>query len=395
MKVQVVILAAGSSTRTYPLTATRPKALLKVANREIILHNLDALAEIASEFIVVVGYKKEMIIGLPGDEYRGIPVRYAEQREQLGTGNALRSASEMLREKFLVIMGDDIYSKEDLERCASQEEYSILAARVTDPQNFGVIIEHQGLLKEIIEKPKEPPSNLVNCGCYLLNRDVLKIQEKTSERGELELTELVSEFSKSNRVKIVEAKSWMPITYPWSIIDANEKMLAGMQGKIEGTVEKNATLKGEVYVGKGSIIKSGAYIEGPVMIGENCRIGPNCYIRASTTIGNNCHIGNAVEIKNSVIFDNTNVAHLSYIGDSVLGYNVNIGAGNITANLRHDGSNIKSMVKGVLVDTGRRKFGTIIGDHVHTGIHTSIYPGRKIWNGKTTLPGEIVREDII
>jgi bifunctional UDP-N-acetylglucosamine pyrophosphorylase/glucosamine-1-phosphate N-acetyltransferase len=130
------------------------------------------------------------------------------------------------------------------------------------------------------------------------------------------------------------------------------------------------------------------------MIGENCTIGPNCFIRSCTTIGNDSKVGNAVEIKNSIIGDNTSIGHLSYVGDSVIGDYVNLGAGTITANLRHDDKNISSPVKGDMVDSGRRKLGAIIGDNVHTGINTSIYPGRKIWPEKTTLPGEIVSKDV-
>ena len=92
--------------------------------------------------------------------------------------------------------------------------------------------------------------------------------------------------------------------------------------------------------------------------------------------------------------DNTHVGHLSYFGDSVIGENVNIGAGTITANLKHDNENVKSMYNNVLVDSGRRKLGAIIADNVHTGINTSIYPGRKIFPGKTTMPGEVVKKDV-
>ena len=99
-------------------------------------------------------------------------------------------------------------------------------------------------------------------------------------------------------------------------------------------------------------------------------------------------------MKNSVLLPRTTIGHLSYCGDSVIGENVNFGAGTIIANLRHDSGNVKSMVRGVLVDSGRRKLGAIIGDNAKLGIHTSIYPGRKVWPGKTTLPGEIVKEDV-
>ena len=163
---------------------------------------------------------------------------------------------------------------------------------------------------------------------------------------------------------------------------------------ILGIVEKGATIHGPVHIGKGTIVRAGSYIEGPVFIGENCRIGPNCYIRAHSSIGNDCVIGNATEIKNSILMDGTHCGHLSYVGDSILGENVNLGASTITANLRHDNNNVKSSVKGELVDSGRRKLGVIIGDNVHTGIHTTIYPGRKIWPNQTTLPGQIVTKDI-
>ena len=135
-------------------------------------------------------------------------------------------------------------------------------------------------------------------------------------------------------------------------------------------------------------------IEGPAMFGKDSVIGPNCYIRSATTVGSKCKVGNAVEIKNCIIMDGTNVGHLSYIGDSVLGANSNLGAGTITANLRHDNGNVKTIVKGELIDSGRRKFGTIIADGVHTGINTSIYPGRKFWPNTSCLPGEIIKKDV-
>ena len=149
-----------------------------------------------------------------------------------------------------------------------------------------------------------------------------------------------------------------------------------------------------IRLGEGSRILPGVFIEGNAVIGKNCKIGPNCYIRGNTVIGDNCHIGQAVEIKNSVIGFKTAVGHLSYVGDSVLGDRVNFGAGTIIGNLRHDGKNHRSLVDGVLVDTGRRKFGAIVGNDVHAGVHTAIYPGRKLAPGASTRPGDIVQLDL-
>jgi bifunctional UDP-N-acetylglucosamine pyrophosphorylase/glucosamine-1-phosphate N-acetyltransferase len=176
---------------------------------------------------------------------------------------------------------------------------------------------------------------------------------------------------------------------------ANEHHVSALrQSQIEGVVHPAAVIEGVVAIGPGTRILPGVFIEGNVVIGADCKIGPNCYLRGNTSIGDRCHIGQSVEIKNSLILSSTNVGHLSYVGDSVLGERVNLGAGTTTSNLRHDGGNHRSMVGGVLVDTGRRKFGTIVGDGVHTGIQTTIYPGRKFWPGTSTRPGAIVERDV-
>ena len=191
------------------------------------------------------------------------------------------------------------------------------------------------------------------------------------------------------------AASSFIIRYPWDFLRANELFISALSGNsIQGQVHPSAVIEGILHLGPGTRILPGVFIEGNVVIGANCKIGPNCYIRGNTSIGDNCHIGQSVEIKNCLILSNTNVGHLSYIGDSVLGEKVNLGAGTTTSNLRHDGKNHRSMVGGVLVDTGRRKFGTIIGDGVHTGINTSIYPGRKLWPNTSTRPAEVVQHDI-
>lgn len=190
-------------------------------------------------------------------------------------------------------------------------------------------------------------------------------------------------------------KGTFRIRYPWHLLSVNEQLLAGLtEDRIEGEVSPAAHIEGRLVLGRGSRILPGVYIEGNVVAGADCKIGPNCYLRGNTSIGDGCHIGQAVEVKNSILMRGVAIGHLSYCGDSIVGEKTNFGAGTITANFRHDGASHRSMVGGELVDTGRRKFGAIIGDHVHTGIHTSIYPGRKLWPNTATLPGDIVRRDV-
>jgi len=185
------------------------------------------------------------------------------------------------------------------------------------------------------------------------------------------------------------------ILYPWDLLRVHEILMGELrESKILGELSDRAVVEGCLVLGEGSRILPGVYIEGNAIIGRNCKIGPNCYIRGATAIGDNCHVGQAVEIKNSILMDRVGMGHLSYCGDSIVGEGANFGAGTITANFRHDGVPHRSMVGGELVDTGRLKFGAIIGDDVHTGIHTSIYPGRKIWPHQSTRPGEVVRQDL-
>ena len=167
-----------------------------------------------------------------------------------------------------------------------------------------------------------------------------------------------------------------------------------LKSSIKGIIESNVTIKGNLVLGKGSLVKSGTYIEGPVIIGENCVIGPHAYIRGSTAIGDNCKVGHATELKNTILFGSSNVPHLSYIGDSVIGEHVNVGAGTTTANVRFDHGNVKSLVNGKKAVTTRKKLGAIIGDHVQTGIHATLMPGVKLWNGVHIKPNECVYEDV-
>ncbi len=390
------MLAAGQSTRMLPLTATKPKPLLKIAGKRILQHNLEQLKGLIDELIIVVGYKKEQIKEFLQNRKFGFPIRFVEQEQQLGTAHALLQAESLVGKRFLVLVGDDIFSKPDIQNCL-KEECAILAKEMENPKDYGVCIEEDGQLVKIVEKPKKPISKLVNTGCYVLDRKIFPLLKKVkrSKRGEYELTDGLTAFSEKNVVKIVRAKHWIPITYPWDLLKANAVLIENLKSKILGKIEKGVTVKGKLILGKGSLIRAGSYIEGPVMIGDGCVIGPNSFLRPYSYIGNDCKVGNAVEIKNSIIGDNSFVSHLSYVGDSILGDNINCGAGTIIANLRHDGKNVSTMVNGKLIDTGLKKFGTVIGDGVKLGIHTSVLPGRKIWPGRTTLPGQIVKKDIV
>lgn len=247
----------------------------------------------------------------------------------------------------------------------------------------------------IIEKPAAKKPGLVNVSAYRFSKEIFEAIKKTkpSSRGEIEVVDAINLLAEKGELRWLECREWIDFSTPWHILEVNEALMKTIKPKNEGLVEPRATISGLVRIGKGTRILNGAYIEGSVSIGKNCLIGPNCYIRAHTSIGDNCHVGNASEIKNSVIFSNTNVPHLNYVGDSVIGEGCNLGAGTKIANLMHNG-NVRMEIKGELVDTGRRKLGAIIGDNTKTGINTSIYPGRKLGPNSLTDVAAVVTKNI-
>jgi len=187
-----------------------------------------------------------------------------------------------------------------------------------------------------------------------------------------------------------------PIVYPWDLLRMNEEVVALMdETLLIGEVSPLATISGAVRLGQGARILPGSVVEGPVIIGANTQIGPNAHIRGATSIGANCYIGHAAEVKNSIIYPDTYISRHCYVGDSIVGSHVVLGAGTLTENHRHDGRNHVSQIRGKSVDTGRLRFGAIIGDGVRTGVNTSIEAGVKIGVARTTKPGSYVESDML
>ncbi len=390
--MQAVVLAAGEGTRMRPLTYTKPKVMLPIANKPILEHLINELKKAGiNDIILVVGYKNEKIREYFGDGSGwGVNLSYVTQRKQLGTADALKSALHLIEGAFLMLNGDNIVDHEDIKRLIKSDGMSIGVKRVSNPQDFGVVKIENGEVKKIVEKPEKPPSNLINAGVYHFTEDLFEFLERTqmSKRGEYEITDTIQMAIDSGIVfRAVEIDTWIDVGYPWDLLKANETLLKDLkESRIKGEVEDGAHIKGNVVIKEGTVIRSGSYIIGPVIIGKNCKIGPNCFIRPHTSIGNNCHIGACVEIKNSIVMSNTNVPHLNYVGDSVIGENCNLGAGTKIANLRLDEKEIYSTVKGKKISTGRRKFGAIIADNVKTGINVSINVGTIIGNDVLIAP---------
>jgi UDP-N-acetylglucosamine diphosphorylase / glucose-1-phosphate thymidylyltransferase / UDP-N-acetylgalactosamine diphosphorylase / glucosamine-1-phosphate N-acetyltransferase / galactosamine-1-phosphate N-acetyltransferase len=403
--MDAVILAAGEGTRLRPLTSTRSKPMLEVGGKTILEWDLDALAKNKfKKVVIIVGYKKEVIVKKIGPRFMGMKIEYVEQKEQLGTGHAVQMAEGRVKGEFLVMNGDLLITPKlikDFIRNAEKKKAknSMSLVEVADPTQFGIVEVSGTLVKKIIEKPSVPAGNLANAGIYLFNEEVFDMLKKVgkSERLEYELTDAIERLIPEEKIHAFKLTDrWIDIGRPWDLLLANESIVRNIKNFIDkkAVIEKYAVIKGPVHIGKGTVVRSGCYIVGPCFIGENCVLGPNCYIRPYTSIKDGVHIGNSVEIKNSIVMSNTKINHLTYVGDSIIGEGCNFGAGTNIANLRMDDAEIKIEVKDKLVKSGRKKFGCLMGDNVKTGINVSIMPGRSIYPNSYVEAGSVVRNTI-
>lgn len=419
--MECVILAAGEGKRMRPLTASRPKVMLPVAGKPMLEHLISSARDAGiKDFILVVGYKEQDIRDYFGDGARmGVRIRYAVQRKQSGTANALLCTENLVKGSFMLLNGDMILNTLDILSFSNQHVPCVGTVESTHPQDFGVLETEGHKVLSIVEKPKEPKSNLVNAGIYLFDTGIFAILKSLSlsERGEYELPDALMEYASKGLLHHYTLSSWFDIGEPWNLLDANEKMTkalfdnlkndaedsgttcanggkvangaggaAGAADLIRGTIEDGVYIHGNVILGEGSVIKSGTYIEGDCIIGRDCDIGPHAYIRGCTSVGDNCHIGHSVEIKNSIVMKGTKIPHFNYVGDSVIGSGCNFGAGTKVANLRHDRRDIRCDGR----DTKRRKFGAVIGDDVQFGINCSVNAGSSVGSRVRAAPNSYI-----
>ena len=359
--MQAVILAAGKSTRTYPLTLTKPKPLLKAANKTLLEHNLENLRDFVDDVLIVVGYKKNLIKKVIGKKYKNLKIRYVEQKQQLGTGHALSVTEPYIKGRFVLLMGDDIYSKNDIKNCI-KHKYSILTARVNNQSNasephskrtrsqlsnFGVVIEKNGILAGFIEKPKKFVSDLISAAFYSLDKKIFQYIKKIkkSERNEFELPDAIKLMSGKENLHCVKSREWIPIVYAWDLLKADKILRKG-----KNIIGKNSKIYGNV---------------------KNSTIGDDCTIMGS--------------VKNSIIMDKTIIDKNSIVEDSVIGEKVHFNGKIIAKN------NVYSVIKDKKLIV--KRLGAIIADNVKAR-NVIIKPGCKIWPNRI-VSNKTIKQDII
>lgn len=396
-----LVLAAGEGTRMRPLTAKRPKPLLPVAGKPLLMHTLDALAEGGiRDVTILVGRLEAKLREAVRVARVDLNISFAVQEEILGTAHAVASAAAAMKPPFLCLNGDVLVApglvKSLAESYDGGEVLALSGKPLSDPAACGrVRCDSAGRAVAIIEKSSGGADLPVNAGIYVFSKELLDAARAVplSPRGEYELTDALQSLIDAGRPVRGHPFDgpWLDIGKPWDLLTANEVLMARLNPENRGQVEEGVHIEGPVAAGKGTVIRRGSYIVGPAVFGEGCDIGPNAFIRPSTSVGDRCRIGAFVEVKNTIVMDDTHIPHLSYIGDSIIGERCNLGAGTITANLRLDEKAVLSFAGGRRVSTGRRKLGAIMGDDVKTGINSMFDVGAVVGEDCRVGPGAFVK----
>lgn len=403
MAIKSIILAAGKGTR---MKSEKPKVLHDIFDKTLLGYVLDAVNGTGKvdESFVIVGHQAERV-----DEYVKKNYDNAKtilQSPQLGTGHAVSMACPDLENfdgEVIILCGDTpLITSKTLEAFIKSHKnnhchITVMTAMFDDPKNYGRIIRNlDGSVKAIVEEkdatPEQKQIQEVNAGIYCLNWQ--KVKKAFSElksnnaQGEYYLTDIIAWGNKKNlnvqaytlkdNNEILGINSKVQLAEAAKIL--NKRSLTRLMNEGITIVDPDNTwISPETTIDTDTIIYPNTFITGENTIGKNCKIGPFSHLRGGNKIGNNVRIGNFVEIKKSEIKDNTNVSHLSYIGDSELGSHVNIGAGTITANYNPI-TKVKSK--------------TIIKDNANTGSNSVIVAPVTVEEKGFVAAGTVVTKDV-
>ncbi len=353
--MQAVILAAGEGKRVRPLTRSRPKALLPVANRPIIGHVIEALLKNGiRDIIVVVGYRKEQVIRFLNE--LDVPITVVVQNKQLGTAHALNCAKSHITGDFLLLPGDNYIDPYSVGRIKDIKN-AMLVKEHPNPSNFGVVLLKDGLVSGIIEKPEHSPSFMVSTGIFSLTKDFFSFTSGN------DITDAVSSMLASGEtLQGVVADDWQDAIYPWDLLKMNMRLLKDLPEAREGSSSRQTIIQGPVRIGKGTTIGPNTVISGPVIIGNDCEIGPNCCIMPDTSLGSRVKVEPFTIVGNSLIMDDTSIGSHSRIIDTVTGQGCRF-ADHTSVSLSASLMNIEGTVI-------KPEFGAVFGDQVTAGPFT-------------------------
>ncbi len=404
--MKTLILAAGFGTRLHPLTQYRPKAMIPLLGKPMLHHVIDTVHDAGmKDIVLVVGHFRKQIEDYFGDgEQLGVNISYAEQAEPKGEYDAVLAAEPHLADEDRFLMTDcDIITttdrfKETL-KAAKSSDMSLSLFEVPNPWQFGVVALDGTKITTIIEKPKKgtEPSNLAVAGVYVFTNTIFNMIRKTQDL-EVGIQKLIDE---GHIVHGSHSKDpWVDVGRTWNILEASPVLFDRLRKQkrdrfaSSASVSDSAHLIGDVWVGSKARIFPGASLVGPVYVGPDAIVGNNCLIRDHAVIDQGARTGFSCELRNTVIMPGSRVGHLAFVGDSILGFDVEIGASVVLSNYRFDGAEVQVMLQNQLVSTQTDKFGAVIGDAAKIGCGVVVLPGRTIGYNSWIDPSIVVQKDV-
>jgi glucose-1-phosphate thymidylyltransferase len=326
-----LILSGGKGTRLYPLTYTRAKQLIPVANKPVLFRVIEAIHDAGIDDIgIVVGDTADQIREAVGRGGRwGVDITYIEQDAPLGLAHAVKISRDFLGDdRFVMFLGDNVIESgiSTLVREFEDSDWNsqIVLTRVDEPQHFGVAeLDDEGRIVRLIEKPPDPPSDLALVGIYMFDKHIFKAVEeiKPSARGELEITDAI-QWLVENDYRVfpyVHRGWWIDTGKPTDMLDANSRVLEELEPVIEGFVDRDSDVDARVTVRKDAEIVN-SVVRGPTIIGEGARI-VNSYVGPFTSIDHHVTIENA-ELERCIVLENSRISNIAMrIQDSLIGRN--------------------------------------------------------------------------
>jgi glucose-1-phosphate thymidylyltransferase len=333
-----IILHGGHGTRLRPLTHTGPKQLLPIANKAMSQYALEDLkiAGIIDIGIIVGDVFPEKVKEYYGTgEKFGVKITYIYQDAPKGISHAIRLCKDFIgNDKFIVYLGDNVLRKNLIDYTKkfqlSNSDAMILLCKVDNPQRFGIAeLENNNpnKIKKIMEKPKDPPSDLAVIGIYFLTSKIFDIIDnlKPSARGELEITEALQMLiDDGNKIEFDTVTGWWKDTgTPEDILDANRLILDSIGTENQFLLDVEDKIKDKIVIGKNSQIHETSKIIGPAIIGKNCKIGLNVKLGPNVSVGDNCILNQCI-IEDSIIMENCNINSKIILSKSIIANNSTI-----------------------------------------------------------------------
>lgn len=339
-----VILAGGLGTGFRPLSYTTPKQLVPIANKPLLYYIIEDIVNAGiGELGIVVGSNEEVVGAIKngvGDGSRwGCKISYIQQDAPKGLAHAVGICRQFVgKDRFVVYLGDNMLrdgiSPFVREFNRIDCDASLLVAEVDEPRKFGIaVLDKNGNVVEVEEKPKNPKSNLAITGIYLFTPEIFPMIDiiQPSGRGELEITDAIGELVKSpkHRVNVQKVTGWWDTGSIKAALNVNRIILNDLPLEVLGEVEDGATVTGRVGIGKGTKVLRGSVVEGPSIIGEDCLIEAGAHIGSYTSIGDRCSIKRS-KIESSIIYHDVKIDYQGTIADSIIGEFSEIFASDLT-----------------------------------------------------------------